>query len=225
MPKLVYMKKYFLTFYLFILFMVLIYSQISAQVFGTMTDSRDGKKYRTIKIDKFELMAENLNYQNAGICYDNQKLFCQDYGRLYNINEIKNNICPAGWHVPTYSEWKYMFTKLNGKIENFTSGFTRLNVNGNPLNLKFSGFGNTDSFYGNSQNSISFLGIEERGFYASSTTASIKSNEREWEEWSVVRFENFSDTDSKYKQSDKSIYFLFGTSIGNYVSCRCMKDY
>lgn len=214
-----------MTRYLFFLFMILIYNQAIGQVFGTLTDSRDGRKYRTLKIEKFEIMAENLNFQNTGICYDYQKLFCQDYGRLYNINEIKNGICPAGWHVPTYSEWKYIFTKLNGKIENFNSGFTQLIVNGNPLNLKFSGFGNGDSLYGNNQNSIRFLGIEERGFYASSTTMTVEGNNKNWQEWSVVRFEKFGESESNLKLSEKSSYFLFGTSLGNYVSCRCLKDY
>lgn len=194
-----------------------------AQVFGTLTDTRDGKKYRTVRIDKFELMAENLNFESTGICYDNQKLFCQDNGRLYNMSEVKNNICPTGWHVPSYSEWKYIFTKLNGQIQNFSSGFTELVINSNPLNLKFSGFGNSRSSYLNSQNSVSFYGIGERGIYASSTIATIKGNNSEWEEWSAVKFEKYNETNSN--QSNKVIYFLYGASKESYLSCRCIKNY
>jgi len=116
---------------------------LSAQSFGILIDSRDGKKYKTVKVDKFEIMAENLAYNKFGICYDLEPLFCEDYGRLYTFQQIKssqNSICPSGWHIPTSSEWKYIFTKL-GKINTYKTGISvKLNIN--PLNLILSGYGN-----------------------------------------------------------------------------------
>jgi uncharacterized protein (TIGR02145 family) len=82
-----------------------------------MTDSRDGQTYKTIKIGEQAWMAENLNYDvpNKSYCYGKVPSNCAKYGRLYE-ERVAMEVCPAGFHLPSPSEWETLFNAVGGQF-------------------------------------------------------------------------------------------------------------
>jgi len=103
----------------------------------TVTDY-DGNVYKTVTIGTQVWMAENLksthfsngdvipsvadnawsSQKSVAMCfYENNVANSVEYGCLYNwyvVND-QRNICPAGWHIPTESDWKTLVDYLGGE--------------------------------------------------------------------------------------------------------------
>jgi len=69
----------------------------NTNIHSTLTDTRDGRQYKTVKIGEQIWMAENLNYD-----------------RLYDW-ETAQKACPPGWHLPTIEEWQTLINYVGGK--------------------------------------------------------------------------------------------------------------
>ena len=107
--------------------------------FGTLTDTRDGQSYRTVRIGNHTWMAENLRYRSSKsqgtFCYGDDTSLCQADGALYDwasamdidtaylhnhwggSDTSHQGICPLGWHIPSDHEW----TDLQASVDSLSA--------------------------------------------------------------------------------------------------------
>jgi len=180
-------------------------------VSGNMfTDSRDSKKYKTVKIGFQTWMAENLNYAASGsVCYKNNSGNCAKYGRLYDWNTAKN-ACPSGWHLPSKSEYE--------ELDKYVGG---ANVAGKKLKAK-SGWndnGNgTDDYGFSALPAGGYSGYDER--FLSFGAIGYAGN---W--WSTSERENTSNLAySRVMHYNSDTAYWGVPHKSNFNSVRCIKD-
>ncbi len=194
--------------------------------YGTFTDSRDGKTYKTVKIGSQVWMAENLNYTGSGIrhitdveewsnntksdgwCYyDNDGSNGKKYGVLYQWEAAKE-ACPDGWHLPSDGEWQTLVDYLGGAA-----------IAGEKLKSR-SGWANYAGGSGNGSDSSGFSGLpcgyrnDNGSFTSMGKSASF---------WSATAYNSSTAWLHNLRYYDSSV-----TRYNNYksygYSVRCVRD-
>jgi uncharacterized protein (TIGR02145 family) len=177
---------------------------------GTFTDSRDGKKYKAVKIGFQTWMAENLNYAASGSkCYDNKPENCKKYGRLYEWN-VAMRVCPSGWHLPSNAEWDVLMATVDGK-----------EMAGKKLKAK-SGWNSYQGKSGNGTDKFGFSALPGGGGYSDGSFHNVGFSGF-WR--SANEIENYSDL-AYYRYMLYSIdgAYWYYSSKSDLLSVRCVRD-
>ena len=129
----------------------------SAEALKTMTDSRNGQTYKTVKIGEQVWMAENLNFKtDSSYCYNDSSKYCKKYGRLYSWAAAVN-ACPDGWRLPSETDFKNLIKAVGGEKD----AGTKLKSTG--------GWNDDDGKSGNGTDSFGFsalpAGVGNAGIY------------------------------------------------------------
>lgn len=119
-----------------------------------------------IPVYEFDVEWGNLSF--GAVCdYNNDASIAATYGKLYNGWAVLDDrgLCPAGWHIPTGSEWNMMLATLGGDIYameglgasmpefsnwdgNNSSGFSALPAGSRASTGQFGGLGQAAVFWG-----------------------------------------------------------------------------
>jgi len=139
--------------------------------YGSLTDSRDGKDYRTVEIGNRWWMAENLKYAShesgASWCYGNNASYCATYGRLYD-RDAAVSACPSGWHLPTDADWKDLVFAADGGQVAAGKLKSQKGWNNNGNGTDEHGFSALPGGYGRSDYRT-FIGVGYNGLWWSAT--------------------------------------------------------
>ncbi|MCD4735837.1 MAG: hypothetical protein K8R53_07310 [Bacteroidales bacterium] len=188
-----------------------------------------GQDYNTVMIGGQCWLRENMNagtmiqgyeeMEDNGIiekyCYNNNEAHCDEYGGLYQFNEMRQyaaiqgiqGICPEGWHLPAYDDLTVLIEYLDG--DTLAGG-----------KMKEAGLEHWLAPNTNATNSCGFTALPAGYRHDNGTFKKIKSETYCWT----------SSAGSLSMGSDTGLGFDHGTAIRGYhlkswgLSVRCLKD-
>ena len=135
---------------------------LASDKYGEILDERDGQIYKTIEIGTQTWLAQNMNYDTTGFCYENVSENCEKYGKLY-LKNVASKICPTGWKLPDSSEWRMLINYTKEYLNKKDAGTALKSSNG-----AWFSYTPEDKYcvYGQDENCISGEGTNELGFSA-----------------------------------------------------------
>lgn len=190
---------------------------LASDKYGEILDERDGQIYKTIEIGTQTWLAQNMNYDTTGFCYENVSENCEKYGKLY-LKNVASKICPTGWKLPDSSEWRMLINYTKEYLNKKDAGTALKSSNG-----AWFSYTPEDKYcvYGQDENCISGEGTNELGFSAIPLGDKANIGENGYTTFG----KEFS---ARAKQGSVSItydnYFGLGITYYNYLhAIRCIK--
>lgn len=190
---------------------------LASDKYGEILDERDGLVYKTIEIGSQTWLAQNMNYDTIGVCYENVSENCEKYGKLY-LKNVASKICPTGWKLPDSSEWRMLINYTKEYLNKKDAGTALKSSNG-----AWFSYTPEDKYcvYGQDENCISGEGTNELGFSAIPLGDKANIGENGYTTFG----KEFS---ARAKQGSVSItydnYFGLGITYYNYLhAIRCIR--
>ena len=171
-------------------------------------DNRDGVRYTAVTIGDKQVMTNNLQFQNEfSYCYDDLERYCKHFGKLYDFRtmvdpegNIKNDICPKDWHIPTLEEWEYLISGMKPTITRGKHGERIYHVSENYAQLQFGGFrSHQGGFYFN---------MGKEGHYMTATATD--------DGWATIKVRRQGD--------GYNLTIIKDTDEDRAISCRCVQN-
>jgi len=169
----------------------------------SFTDSRDGQKYKIVRIENQYWMAQNLNYKiEDSYHYDEDSTYGKKTGRLYRYGDALS-VCPTGWRLPNNEDWAALFDFLGGwdvaggKLKSKTGWLISDAKGTDEFGMKIlpGGYRNDDSTYN---------AMGQYAYFWTATDGSPKA----------LKYKEFRYTDHQVIQYEEN---------SGYMSVRCMK--
>jgi len=217
---------------------------------NSLTDPRDNKTYKAVKIGTQTWMAENLNYEvEDSKCYDDNPDNCVKYGRFYNwatamalpascnsnycasqIGTKHRGICPGGWHIPSDADWNVLMNFVNPKCSTIRSC-----VSGTDAGIKLKATSGWENDY-NGTDDYGFSALPGGGGYSGDSFDGVDYDDY-WRS-QRNRFEGAGYNGYWWSANEDVSDLAYGLKMDNYkhayyndryykffmISVRCVKD-
>ncbi len=181
---------------------------------GSITDPRDGKDYKTVKIGDQTWFSENLNFETPNSWWHGNDINNGNiHGRLYTW-EAAMVACPQGWHLPSDNEWKQFEINLGMSQTDVDQEGIRGTVG---QHIKATSSWNEN---GNGTNEFGFNGLAS-GFRYVSGEFSLLGYNGHW--WSSTENGTNNAWDRSLHYTYDGIERDYDNKMGGF-SVRCLKD-